>query len=323
MLTAWTPEYMEIQQEETKGKEKLSKCNWAKQRAEVQEAEYVRLIDVTKKQIQKISKGIVCINCDEMAQEIKDREEHISVLEQNNEQNEYNLAKERRLITKYKGAILKMLEDQKSLSEKLDNAVYESKTDPLTWFWNRGRFKEIAEMLNKNVAKEPQYKFSIAVLDIDFFKNINDTLGHHVWDEVLKVFAQALENIFKRNEDRLRESETSKGLEKASSYRLIRFGWEEFVVVTSLPVLELNGLLDDFRWELWAEIVLKVKEVTTLINYSAWIKSFEWSASQIWLNDIKEAEKRNIDVLWYMFQQADDALYKAKRTWRAKTEIAE
>ncbi len=78
-------------------------------------------------------------------------------------------------------------------------------TDPLTQLFNRNYFAEISPMLNLN-------HYSVAMLDLDRFKIINDTYGHSAGDFVLKQSSQ----IFKSS---IRDSDI-----------LIRYGGEEFLL---------------------------------------------------------------------------------------------
>ncbi|MGB4057299.1 MAG: PleD family two-component system response regulator [Alphaproteobacteria bacterium] len=85
-------------------------------------------------------------------------------------------------------------------------------TDSLTGLYNR-RYLEVH--LEKLLQKNHELKKSLAVLivDIDHFKKVNDTYGHNVGDEVLKIFAQRL-------------------LGNLRSFDLVaRLGGEEFVVI--------------------------------------------------------------------------------------------
>ncbi len=78
-------------------------------------------------------------------------------------------------------------------------------TDPLTNTFNRNYLKEISPMLNL-------HHYSIAMLDLDRFKSVNDTYGHKAGDYVLSRSAK----IFK---DQIRDSDI-----------LVRYGGEEFLL---------------------------------------------------------------------------------------------
>lgn len=86
-------------------------------------------------------------------------------------------------------SVLIQLEDKNILLEKL------SITDKLTGLNNRAKLDEMLE-LNYDMFLRYKNIFSIILLDIDDFKNVNDGYGHLIGDEVLKIFAKILgENI--------------------------------------------------------------------------------------------------------------------------------
>lgn len=66
-------------------------------------------------------------------------------------------------------------------------------TDSLTGLYNRRYFEVHLEKLLQKSA-ENKKSFAIIMLDIDHFKSVNDTYGHNVGDEVLKVFAERMKN---------------------------------------------------------------------------------------------------------------------------------
>lgn len=84
--------------------------------------------------------------------------------------------------------------------------------DPLTGAYNR-RF--LAEILDKELvrAERSQYPVSLLMIDIDHFKDVNDTYGHPVGDEALKTLVEVVEN-------KVRHSDI-----------ICRYGGEEFVVI--------------------------------------------------------------------------------------------
>jgi diguanylate cyclase (GGDEF)-like protein len=94
--------------------------------------------------------------------------------------------------------------------------------DQLTQVPNRFEFdKVLAHALS--VAQRYEKIFSILLLDIDYFKNINDTYGHLVGDEVLKIFSALLTQ-------QIRDSDT-----------VARWGGEEFMIL--LPNTTLDSAI--------------------------------------------------------------------------------
>jgi two-component system, cell cycle response regulator len=99
-----------------------------------------------------------------------------------------------------------------SLREKVQQSIELALFDPLTGLNNR-RFLEnhLATMLdNARVRRAP---LTLMILDIDHFKQVNDTYGHDCGDEVLKGFADRLRGIIRGGD------------------LLCRLGGEEFVIV--------------------------------------------------------------------------------------------
>ena len=95
--------------------------------------------------------------------------------------------------------------------------------DSLTQLFNRGYFNQRASNEWKRLARSGQ-PLSLLMLDIDHFKSINDSYGHLVGDQCLRLTAVLLEQALRRPSD-----------------VVARFGGEEFVVL--LPETELEGAL--------------------------------------------------------------------------------
>lgn len=87
-----------------------------------------------------------------------------------------------------------------------------TRKDPLTGLHNRGHINEVLKAAFERAKREGQV-FSIVMVDIDHFKQINDNHGHHIGDQVLKLVS----DLFEKNTD----DHASVG----------RWGGEEFVIV--------------------------------------------------------------------------------------------
>lgn len=106
------------------------------------------------------------------------------------------------------GYIFKSIEYQKALQDrnaeklkKLNKQLEESSfTDPLTSLSNRRYFNIIYEREYKR-AMRLQHNIAFMMLDIDFFKQYNDTYGHLAGDETLKAVADVLKTTLKRPTD--------------------------------------------------------------------------------------------------------------------------
>ena len=69
-----------------------------------------------------------------------------------------------------------------------------SQTDPLTGLYNRDAFEQ--SVINYLNTKNPILYGAFIIIDIDYFKQINDSLGHKVGDDLLKDFSQLLKEFF-------------------------------------------------------------------------------------------------------------------------------
>src|SRR6185369_9306419 len=98
--------------------------------------------------------------------------------------------------------------------EDLSKAQKETLTDPLTGVGNRKHFANELKRLAKE-ADETKTPLSLLMIDIDHFKKFNDTHGHQVGDQVLKLVGRTM-------------TENLKGRDI-----VCRYGGEEFVVLLS------------------------------------------------------------------------------------------
>lgn len=117
--------------------------------------------------------------------------------------------------------ILEFVREQahKALIANLDRMSRYAYTDPLTDLGNRRDFQNHLNWVQAQ-AKRTGSSFSLALVDLDHFKRVNDTYGHQVGDLVLKHCAENISSS-------LRETD-----------RLFRWGGEEFALLmpnTSLP----------------------------------------------------------------------------------------
>jgi len=85
----------------------------------------------------------------------------------------------------------------KKVNKKLENASY---TDSLTSLYNRRYFNILYDREIKRAKREKSY-ITFMMLDIDFFKQYNDTYGHIEGDFALKSVAKVLTNVLKRPTD--------------------------------------------------------------------------------------------------------------------------
>jgi len=158
-------------------------------------------------------------------------------------------------------------------------------TDPLTGIANRRRFDLTLEHEWKRAIRMQGF-LAIIMIDIDYFKQFNDTYGHGAGDECLKKVAQALDKVCEREID-----------------LVARYGGEEFVAV--LPGTDLDGAMTVAKMMKDCIIALEIphggNSIGACISISLGVSSNS--------NQTLEAPQT-------LLKQADDALYKAKRNGR-------
>jgi len=117
---------------------------------------------------------------------------------------------------------------RKQAEDKLDtlNKELESLSflDGLTAIANRRKFDTTLE-IEWNHARRDKHELSLILIDIDFFKQYNDTYGHTQGDNCLKIVAHALSSVLKRTVD-----------------LVARYGGEEFVIL--LPNTNTKQAID-------------------------------------------------------------------------------
>jgi diguanylate cyclase (GGDEF)-like protein len=94
--------------------------------------------------------------------------------------------------------------------------------DPLTGCYNRRHLN--AALLDGEIARARRYRLSLSLImcDLDGFKKINDTHGHHAGDELLRSFASLVRAMTRESID-----------------TVVRYGGEEFLII--LPETRLEG----------------------------------------------------------------------------------
>jgi diguanylate cyclase (GGDEF)-like protein len=157
-------------------------------------------------------------------------------------------------------------------------------TDGLTGLANRRRFGELLEHEFQR-ARRYGFALSIAILDVDHFKRINDSYGHLQGDEVLKGMARLARGS-------VRSVET-----------VARWGGEEFaLLVPQTELEETRGLAERLRRTIAAFRFPEVGQVTASFGVAA-----------------LDAEE-NLDSL---LKRADAALYRAKQAGRNRVVVSE
>jgi diguanylate cyclase (GGDEF)-like protein len=160
--------------------------------------------------------------------------------------------------------------------------TYFSTVDELTKVYNRRALNDYLEKLI-DYSKCYGEPLSIAMVDIDYFKGINDSYGHDVGDEVLiKLSEILLRNIRKVD-------------------ILARWGGEEFtILMPKINVEEAYKMLETLRKTIENTRVINDMRVTISVGVT---------------------ELKNTDTFDDLIRRADEVLYKAKNNGRNNVQV--
>ena len=178
------------------------------------------------------------------------------------------------LDPRFKKQIKDLFENMnKSIDLLYEAAIHDEKTG----LYNNKFFETVLDMEIEK-AKRGKQKLCFFIIDIDFFKKINDTHGHIKGDELLAQLAKVVRK-------QLRKSDIA-----------ARFGGEEFVILLPETPLEKAKFLT-------ARLRTKIKSDSVLKKYNLTISGG--------LTEFKERDNKKS-----LKERADKALYKAKETGR-------
>ncbi len=168
--------------------------------------------------------------------------------------------------------------------DKLENEIVTSSTDPLTHLCNRRFFEKKLENFKLSYEYKSQI-FSILMLDIDFFKSVNDRFGHICGDDVLRCFAEKMRSCCRRDDI------------------VARLGGEEFAILLPMPAPGAAILAERVRATIENTKMLPDGSVVTC--------------------SIGVAQYAPGEKMEEFLDRADQALYRAKREGRNRVCISE
>lgn len=171
--------------------------------------------------------------------------------------------------------------DLKKYNERL---LKLSITDKLTGLYNRQKTDRKLSEEQQKVNQDRDYRCCVMMIDVDYFKNINDTFGHQEGDKILCDLAKAMQRS-------LRHTDT-----------IGRWGGEEFIVILSNTALdEGRNVAENLRKKIAEYPFLTLYPVTVSIGVGELVRSEE----------VHECVAR-----------VDAALYKAKASGRNSVVVA-
>ena len=174
--------------------------------------------------------------------------------------------------------VLKML---KILFEN-ENLKKSSYIDSLTGSYNRMYFED--QMIQLATKKNFREKFTLGIIDLDYFKKVNDTYGHQVGDNALRAFSKVIKEMIKKDDI------------------FCRYGGEEFVVILK-NIESKRGfeIFDSIREEVNSKVQVRGEKISVSIGIASYPEDTHWPEE--------------------LLGMADKALYSAKENGRNKVAI--
>ena len=155
----------------------------------------------------------------------------------------------------------------------------ESSTDPLTKLLNRRTFDKVIHLWT-----EQQKPYTLVIIDVDYFKKVNDSYGHTIGDDVLQFIASKLKEVVGKED------------------LACRYGGEEFILLLAEETVgNAYSRVEAFRQEI-SQLISPTGEV---ITFSAGIANYPLHGDQPKM----------------ILEKADAALYEAKKNGRNRVEV--
>ncbi|WP_441743951.1 sensor domain-containing phosphodiesterase [Flavobacterium sp. W21_SRS_FM6] len=175
----------------------------------------------------------------------------------------------------------KQIEERKQIQQQLE---YDAHHDGLTGLANRVLFNHRLELAVANKLRYPQNNFAVVFIDLDRFKQINDSLGHHAGDCFLREVAQRISSCIRGHD------------------LLARLGGDEFVVLFD------NFEVEKDIEEISSRIINAIAEPFVIDNKEV------YSGASIGIAYIENGYQSADEIL----RDADAAMYQAKSSGRGR-----
>ena len=182
--------------------------------------------------------------------------------------------------------LTQLMRDSKNLDDQINRIRALSLTDELTGLANRRSF---LQRLENEVERAQRYghSLSVALIDLDHFKQVNDQFGHGSGDEVLRRIATNILSAFRHSD------------------LVSRYGGEEFAVL--MPNTDLNGAIQSLC------------NTKTIVGNTGWM--YQDRQLPMPTFSVGLALYQTGEMPENLIERADNALYRAKRLGRNRLEV--
>lgn len=176
---------------------------------------------------------------------------------------------------------MKITDYERDLLQKSESLQLLASTDSLTGIMNKRCFDEVSKK-DFEAAQLTDNGITLMVLDIDYFKKVNDTYGHGTGDNILVAFTNSIKNVLRENDV------------------FARIGGEEFAVLL-------------FQTDVKEGLIIAQKICKEVEKVSVGFKNIQVGiTTSIGISNLKSDDA----TFHTLFNRADGALYKAKEQGR-------
>jgi len=172
-------------------------------------------------------------------------------------------------------SVARLRADVTVYQERLDEAERLAAQDPLTGLYNRRRVESAIK-----TRIERQKPFTVLILDLNEFKQLNDACGHLAGDELLRQFGAELKSAFRAGDV------------------VGRLGGDEFVVILDKSLKEARSQIERVSRWVFGDYTIQVGEATRRVPLDAAVGTAEWEPG---------------DSLQTLLERADAAMYRDKK----------
>ena len=184
----------------------------------------------------------------------------------------------------------RVLRLEQQLLEVQERLRREAAHDALTGLMNKGALIETLEREEARLERCPEENLAVVMLDLDFFKAVNDTYGHAAGDVVLKEAA-------------------SRMAKSARGYDVVgRYGGEEFLIILPNCSLEDAAVQAERLRQLIGNVPIDIDDGPITVTASIGVAASDISG---------------VETTYELINQADKALYAAKKNGRNRVEVAD
>jgi diguanylate cyclase (GGDEF)-like protein len=202
-----------------------------------------------------------------------------------------NVIKYQKLSEDFQSELKAQVEDKTQSLQDLNEALVTlSQTDSLTGLYNRGAFDSLAKNTYKYYQRHKK-PFTLAIIDIDHFKEINDTFGHVTGDACISEVAHLIQSKCRRETD-----------------IVARYGGEEYIMLLASDQYENH---DEY-----------VKSIHKSIEEGTFVYNGLMIEMTVSVGVLKVSTDFSQDFIT-LIELADEKLYESKRSGRNRVSVGE